>query len=206
MTTVISKTANSSGIFRYLENIIDTSFDTSDWERNPDISGVVNIPRKFWKYDGTNRVVEMPITEKNIVSFAETVTSNEIGSMEFAKRGKCANIWLRAGGGIMQPSNQQPLILFNAGVVTGLTFSNLKDNVDLDILFYKNNALEYTWEVRNSRFAYKTNNLLGFQFDTGDRISIYTQEVGTIVPEFVMLNIQYRYTLQINNEGSSPTI
>ncbi len=206
MATVINKSPNVEGIYRFLEKIIDTSFSTVDWERNPDISGVINIPRRFWKYDGTNVVVEMSQTEKLFVDASLTVSTNEMGFMEFAKRGRVVNTWLRAGGGVMRPSKQQPLILFNEGVVTGLTFSNLKNNIDVDILIYKNNVLEYTWEIRDSRYAYKTNGLAAFQFTTGDRISIYAKRVGDDIATWVMLNIQYRYTLQITGEGSAPTL
>lgn len=205
MASVISKTPNEYGVYRFLENINVASFNATDWVHNPDVSLLVNIPIQYWKYDGIN-VVEMTATEKAFVDISTTVSTNETGSMEFAKRERASNAWLRSGGGLMQPSNKQPLIVFDTGVVTGLTFSNLVDGVNVDIIIYKNSVELYTWEIRNKRYAFKTNGLASMQFETGDTISIYIKQVGTIEATWAMVNIEYKYTIQTTGEGGAATL
>jgi len=205
MATVISKTPNDYGVYRFLENINVASFNVADWVHNPDVSSLVTIPPRFWKYDGTN-IVEMTTSEKTLVDISTTVSTNETGSMEFAKRERASNAWLRSGGGLMQPSNKQPLIVFDTGVVTGLTFSNLVDGVDADIIIYKNAVELYTWEIRNKRYAFKTNGLASMQFETGDTISIYIKQVGLIEATWAMINIEYKYMIQTTGEGGGATL
>lgn len=70
MSTAIRKTTDVNGIFHYVESINTPDYPTANWEINPDVSGVSGVSRNYWKYDGTNVVVEMSQGEKDAVEAA----------------------------------------------------------------------------------------------------------------------------------------
>ena len=61
----------------------------------------------------------------------------------------------------------------------GLTFSNKNDDVDVDVEFYVNASLIFTWQIRNSHVATKTSGLSALTFNAGDRLGIFLQDVAT---------------------------
>lgn len=61
MANVLKKTT-----LEYKESVNTPDYPSSDWLINPDMSAVVNVPRKYWKLVGNN-VVEMTQTEKDAV-------------------------------------------------------------------------------------------------------------------------------------------
>ena len=170
MARVIKKTPDSHGIFRYLRKVELVQFPSSDWEHNPVISIVKDIPQRYWKYDGTNTVAEMSQPEKDAVdaSLIEgEATPNQFGEFEFGNWGRTQNRYLRANGWGM-PCNLMPSVFLSEGRLSGLLFNNYTDNADSDIQIRINGTLVYTWQVRDKRLAYKTNELSSITFACGE--------------------------------------
>lgn len=67
MTNAIKKVVGANGIFPYVENMNPSDYPSVDWEHDPDVSGVSGVSRDYWKYDGTNVVVEMSQAEKDAI-------------------------------------------------------------------------------------------------------------------------------------------
>ncbi len=74
MANVIKKTPGDNGTYHYLINVNISGYPSSDWEADPDVSGVSAVAQNYWKYNGTNIVIEMTQPEKDAVDVA---TSNE---------------------------------------------------------------------------------------------------------------------------------
>ena len=70
MANAIKKTPDGNGIFEYKESVNTPSYPPATWEINPDVSGVSGVARIYWKYDGSNVVVEMSQGEKDAVDAA----------------------------------------------------------------------------------------------------------------------------------------
>ncbi len=207
MGSVISKTANSSGVYRYIDRVDETKFSTDDWERNPDISGVQGVRKRFWKYDGTNVVVEQDYVAKVAIENATNVPVNEFGLVQMCHRGNIAKgRWLRQGSGLMLTSNRQPHLFLNEGVVSGLTYSNYYANSGCDIELYINKKKAFTWEIRDLQYAHKTTDLSALQFKTGDMLSAYARLTENKRASWVMVNIEYRYSILTTGEGGAATV
>jgi len=76
-------------------------------------------------------------------------------------------------------SDTLPFVMPFGGDFIGTTFSNQDNNVDIDMLIYKNGVtpsnLIYTRYIRNKRTAWKTNFLVS-GIAQGDRISVYLKK------------------------------
>jgi len=67
MAAVISRTPNILGvIYEYKPSAHTPDYDPEDWLINPDLSGLLSVPEKYWKVVG-DTVVEMNQSEKDSV-------------------------------------------------------------------------------------------------------------------------------------------
>lgn len=205
MGSVISKTIGSDKRYRFLPSVNETDFATADWERNPDVSGVSSTPRKYWKYDGSNVVAEMSQAEKDAVEIFIADAQNPIvaGTLGFEKNNICRNKWLGFGAG--KPSNVTPFVVPCQMQITALTFINTNNSVETDVEVYKNGTKIYTWEVRDSRWAWKTAEMSTLAFSPGDRIGVFLRDKGTN-PRNCIVTIHYTTTQTLVGEGSQPTL
>jgi len=105
-------------------------------------------------------------------------------------------------GGAVAPA----LFPFDA-TATSLTFSNKNDNVDVDVEFYKNGTLLFTWSVTNSHVAFKTTGLSTMSFVAGERLGIFLNDVGagTDTDQTTVI-VTYEVSTGGTTDGSSPTI
>ena len=99
MTNAIRKSPGPNGIFHYVINVDISGYPSVDWEQDPNVTAVTTagVSQNYWKYDGSNTVVEMTQAEKDNVdlllspvavvngqgdtqlyTFNETFTSNEV--------------------------------------------------------------------------------------------------------------------------------
>jgi len=127
-----------------------------------------------------------------------SATTNTEGHYSFLHWGAAKKTWLRMG--LVMPSNMMPVIMTNDCVVTGFTYVCYTDNSDCDIEIYKNAVLEYTWEIRNKRLAYKSDELSAVTFTAGDRISVRLVSAGKS-PYYPLFTFFYRYTTHATGEG-----
>lgn len=206
MGSVISKTPNSTGVFRYISNVDETRFNPDEWEYNPDISQVRNIRKRYWKYDGSNIVKEQSQEDQTEIDLDVNVLQNEFGTTNLAWRGTSTNRWLKGGAGLGIDSRRQPILLTNAGFVTQLSFSNFYNKAGGDLELYLNKQKVFTWEIRNMRYATKTSNLGALQFKSGDKLSAFFRKSGKLRASWVSLDINYRYTILNKEDGGSSTI
>ena len=105
------------------------------------------------------------------------------------------------------PSNDVPWVASNDGDLFGLLITNGKDNVDIDVEVYKNAALVYTWEVRNTRTAFKISASSLAAFSQGDRVSVFLRKYteGTGDPVANSPKIYLMLKLQNLNSGDGGT-
>lgn len=206
MGTVIRKQPNSHGTYRYIRNVDETVYPTSDWLRNPDVSGLANVPEIYWKVEGSpETVVEMSMTEKEGVNSKAQDQGNIMiaGMFAFEKPGVCRNRWL--GFGVSKSSNTIPYVVPAPIKVTALTFTNQKDGVDADIAIYKNNSELYVWEIRNKRFAWRNEGLHALTFEPGDYIGVYVKDQGDD-PKNIIVTLHYTSFTHKVGEGGSSTL
>lgn len=207
MSTVIKKTADSYGKYRVIREVNLSHYPSADWEHNPDTSGVTNVPEMYWKHDGTSVVVEMSQGEKDTLNAAlreGAAVTNETGEFIFSQWGRARNRWLRTNN--FFPSNRMPWAFMNNAVISGLKFQNNNNGSDTDLEIYKNGSLYYTWEIRDKRWAWKTNGLSALTYDEGDTIGVRAKTVGGQDPMFALVIVQYRYMLQTTGEGGAATL
>ena len=95
----------------------------------------------------------------------------------FGNVGNTQNKWLEFATSSAS-SDEDPFVAVFGGILVGLTYVNTRDNTDLNIEIYKNGSIWFTWEIRNKRYAFKTN------FDSpeptllqGDRISMFSKKI-----------------------------
>lgn len=94
----------------------------------------------------------------------------------FLNNGLTKNKWLALDGS-MNASNILPAITAFDSKLSAITFMNGNNNADVDLEFYNNGILVFTWYVRNKRHAYKTSALSAVTFLQGDRISCFARAV-----------------------------
>lgn len=205
MATAIKKTPSTNGVYRFVYDIEAAAFSTADWEIDPDISGVASVPQRYWKYDGTSVVAEMSQGEKDTVDGFLLDQDNPVvaGTIGFEKNGWCRNKWL--GFGIGKPSNVTPYVIPCPMNVTALTFVNNNNSVETDVEVYKNGVKIYTWEVRDSRWAWKTQGTRELIFEPGDRIGVFLRDRGTD-PRNCIVTLHYTTWNHIVGEGSGSTL
>ena len=204
MGTVVKKTANAHGTYRVLRNVDISNYPSADWLHDPDLSGVINVPEKFWKND-SGSIVEMTQGEKDTVIGKLTDVENPIlaGTLGFEKNNLCRNKWL--GFGSSKSSNVIPYISPCPMRITAITFVNAINGADTDVEIHKNGTKLYTWEVLNKRWAWKTEGLHTLTFETGDRIGIYLKDRGTD-PRNVIVTLHYASWYHNVGEGGSSTL
>ncbi len=78
MANVINRTT-----LEYLESVNTPDYPVEDWIINPDLSGVAEVPRKYWKIVGDD-VVEMDSGEKALVDASE-LAANKSGGLQLIK-------------------------------------------------------------------------------------------------------------------------
>ena len=126
----------------------------------------------------------------------------------FMNNGITKNKWLALDRS-MSSSNELPAIIAYDSTIASIVFINKNDDSDVDIELYKNGILDFTWELRNKRWAYKTNGLTSINLVAGDKLSCFAREVtgGTGVdPTSVILDVVLRSTSSITGEGGSSTL
>lgn len=206
MANAIRKTADAQGIFQYVESINTPDYPTVDWEIDPDVSGVSGVNRDHWKYDGSNVVAEMTQPEKDAVDdalAALNAAQTVAGTLAFEKNGRCKNKWL--GFGIGKPSNATPYISPCSMQITAVTFMNNANGADTDVEIYKNGIIIHTWEVRDKRWAWTTQDVYTLTFEAGDRIGVFLRDRGTD-PRNCIVTMHYTTTSQQTGEGGATSL
>ncbi len=149
---------------------------------------------------------------KNVQEAIEESKANIEGKTtalpSFMNNGITKDKWLALDGS-MSPSNELPAVIAFRSSIASLVFINKNDDADTDIEIYKNGVLDFTWEIRNKRWTYKTNGLTTISFNAGDKISCFAKSVtsGTGVdPSSVILDVVVRSTSSITGEDGSSTL
>jgi len=84
-------------------------------------------------------------------------------------------------------SDETPFTMPGDGKTIALTYSNANNLSTLDVEFYVNNVLQFTWSIRDKRNAFKILNTGLFNVSQGDRVSIFIKDFtsGTNQQDFV---------------------
>lgn len=172
---------------------------------------------KYADYAFNQRFLSEPdrnngFTAKNVQEAIEESKANIEGKTtalpSFMNNGITKNKWLALDGS-MSVSNELPAVVAFNSTIASLVYINKNNDSDIDIELYKNGALEFTWEIRNKRWSYKTNGLSTVTFAAGDQISCFAKKVigGTGVdPNSVILDVVVRSTSSITGEDGSSTL
>lgn len=148
---------------------------------------------------------------KATVSIGETGQfTGKIIDFGFFSSGNTSNKWLAFTNGSTS-TDTLPFIMPQDACLTGLTFSNQDDNVDIDIEIYKNGITDvdkvFTWEIRNKRTAWKTINPGGTCFLQGDRVHVYARKfdggTGDQTAQDPVLEIFFLLTSNVISEGGT---
>lgn len=131
------------------------------------------------RFDGhTIRANGFPdeISTQEAIEFAKNTVAGKMQDFEFTTTGNTQNKWVN----ISHPADSSDVVPFIAlwsGNVIGVSFINENDDASTDLEFYVNGTLEYTWEIRNKRWEYKTNEAGLFSVAQGDRLSIFARKI-----------------------------
>ena len=128
-------------------------------------------------FQGTSFIVTYDApTNRVIVTYNPTTVTGKLIDFVFSNIGNTQNKWLEFTSS-SAPSDEVPYIAPFDGELLGLTYVNTTDNSDLDIEIYKNGILYFTWQIRNKRWAYKTNIPVLATIIQGTRISMFAKKV-----------------------------
>lgn len=132
--------------------------------------------------------------------------TGKLADFLFSASGNTSDKWVGIGNG-STASNTLPLIIPQDAEISALTFSNQDDNVDIDIELYINGTLDFTWEIRNKRTAWKTDLISMSGIVQGDRISCflrkYTGGTGDTTAQDPVIEIFLVYTGDNEAEGGT---
>lgn len=185
-----------------------------DWIVNPDVSQLIanDVPQRYWKailtMDGDQEVWtvgEMTQEEKDAVDTAASNKANitVAGQFTFETDGIARNKWL--GLGNRKPSNVAPYVAPQPIRISAITFINTNDEADVDVVLFVNGIEQITWEIRNSRWAYKATDLFNLQIDAGDRVSLFCRDAGDNASN-VLITVHYSVIGRSIAESSGATI
>lgn len=142
---------------------------------------------------------------QDAIEEAVTGIEGDLLDFLFTSSGNTADKWLGVGNGSTS-SNTLPFVLPHDSELVWLTFSNQDDNVDIDIEFYKNGTLVYTWNIRNKRTAWKTD-ISGISCTQGDRVSCfarkYTGGTGDSTAQDPVIEVGFKVIGTSDGEGGT---
>jgi hypothetical protein len=170
-------------------SIIVNTFDDDDVDSLTASGVTVTGSVQFKTLGGTTLTTDVSDTDNPIITISGGSEVGELtGSLfqiDFTNGGNTANTWLAVSdsnlGGNTTPWNAAfPCRL------AGLSFSNRNDGTDLDMEFHvaregdgNTSSIEFIWEIRDCRTAYKTDLPLGtIVLMPGDKVSVYANGAG----------------------------
>ena len=112
------------------------------------------------------------------LSFLKTSTSTQYITIELGAGGTIGDTWLQVPA-TGKGTDEAPYIMLFAATLVGLSWINTDDDTALDIEVYRNGVLVFTWEVRNARFARKSDNMGSVRFVAGDLLSVFGRTFTT---------------------------
>ena len=100
-----------------------------------------------------------------------------------------------------------PLVAAFDMTAVALYFSNKNNGTNTDIEIYANGVLQFTWQIRDKKYAYKTNGLSGLTFNAGDTISaFFSDAAGGNDLDSGYVHIAAKITDSSTGEGGSSTL
>ena len=131
-------------------------------------------------------------------------------SLEFFDNGTVNNKWLNLVGA-NTPSNNSPGILSSNCKLRSITYTNSNNDTGCDIEVYKNGLtvpfIVFTWQIRDSRYAWKTNGLDAITFSAGDRCRVFIKGIGGQTnPSKAVVILTFVNTDDILGEGAANII
>ena len=187
----------------------ETDYHTSEKD-TPSIS-VVTQKTKVIRYIGSVWVVTNPAPGRTEV--ATTLSNTAEGkesSLEFFDNGTVNDKWLNLVGA-NTPSDNTPGILSSNCKLRSITYTNAKNDTGGDIEVYKNGLtvpfIFFTWQIRDSRYAWKTNGLDAITFSAGDRCRVFIRGIGGQTnPSKAVVILTFVNTDDILGEGAANII
>ena len=205
MASVFNKTTGE-----YKKSVHSPDYDNTYWVINPDVTALVSggVPQKYWKAtqidpeEDTWIVEEMTQAEKDAVDLSKDEIGNQVisGMFTFESNGNVKNKWLGVGG--VRSGKNAPYIAPQPIRISALTFSNLYTNADVSLEFYKNDTLVHTWDLDDTKWAYRAQGLTDITCDAGDRINVFAKKRGNKAPRDVVVTVHYTVINRIIGEGS----
>ena len=136
--------------------------------------------------------------------FSATAEGKET-NLEFFDGGNVDNSWLNLVGANINSDDTPGVITANCKL-RAISFTNTRSNASTDIRLYKNGTsipnLFYTWEIRGSRYAWKTNGLDAVTFSIGDTVRVYYASAPGQSPQNSVCILTFVNTDNVLGEGS----
>ena len=166
----------------------------------------VNSTAREIDFVGSSFQVTNPADNKIQVTQDITILPGKIVDFAFINMGNTSNKWLEFASS-SAASDTLPYVSPFDGSLIGLTYMNVRDDTSLDIEIYKNGAPFYTWQIRNKRWAYKTNLTVPQpSLNQGDRISIFSKKVaGDGTPSTPIIEMLFQVSSAPLGEGGGQT-
>jgi len=145
------------------------------------------------------------LSTQEAIEFAKTTVSGKMQDFEFTTTGQTFDKWVN----IAHPSDSSdatPFVALWSGSVIGISYMNKNDDSSIDLEIYINGTLQYTWAIRNKRWAYITDEAGLSTLTQGDRISIFARKVtgtGIINPAGISGEVMSVISAIGNNSGGA---
>lgn len=131
--------------------------------------------------------------------------------VNFWHDGGTSDQWLQRDNNHTQASgpatngDREPWVFPFNGQITTLSYINKKNSTETDLQIFKNGVLQFTWQIRDRKWAIKTN-ITPITFNAGDRLSVFAKKFdGGDNPDSVLLDVFIKFTSDTQQEigGSS---
>jgi hypothetical protein len=198
MADVLNRTTKE-----YLRNVNSNDYNAIDWLINPDLSGVKNIRKKYWKVIG-NTVTEMDAAEKEAVDLQErdilfNSLNTKIGdTLSYSFTDNTLNIqnrWLMFMGN--DRSNKSPAIVTYKSRLHSIYFSNSVNNILSQIQIHGmttgNSISKYNLYATSRSFnKILTDNVY---FEQGEKLAVFIKKPdgeNLINPSNITLRLDFQ--------------
>lgn len=190
----------------------ETYFHTSEVD-TPSVA-VVTERTKVVRYIGPPWMVTNPAPGYTYVelNLSNTAEGKEATYQFFNNGSNIQNKWLDHEGSNI-PSDMTPGVVSANSKVRAITYSNDRDNTDIDIQIYRNGItpgdMIFAWQLRDCRLAYKTDFDGSLPFNRGDTVRMFAKKVvggpGGQNPTKAVIKLTLINTDDIKAEGCEPT-
>ena len=201
--SINSNPAISPTLIQIINDSVNAPMDSTFWFTSPLTTAemaTLDVILGAWSCPMTlqdpTEVTPMNVSAGSPPGIGEVITwngnewiagSTSLGTFQlvFTRDATSKNVWLSYYGDNSTHSYKIPAVIPWHCKLSGLTFSNERAGADTDVEIYKSNegagrtaSKIFTWALRDTRIARKTNFSPDITFSPGDKVGIYLKDRG----------------------------